>query len=113
MEKLLVANRGEIAIRAFRAATQLGIRTVAILPVEEERSGALHRIKADEAYVIGEAGRPVRAYLDHDAIVARRSRWGRTRSTRGTGSCPRAPTWLKPVTPPGLPSSGPAQRCCG
>ncbi|MYI28566.1 MAG: hypothetical protein F4064_10815, partial [Acidimicrobiales bacterium] len=38
MEKLLVANRGEIAIRAFRAATQLGIRTVAILPVEEERS---------------------------------------------------------------------------
>ena len=53
MEKLLVANRGEIAIRAFRAATQLGIRTVAILPVEEERSGALHRIKADEAYVIG------------------------------------------------------------
>ena len=69
MEKLLVANRGEIAIRAFRAATQLGIRTVAILPVEEERSGALHRIKADEAYVIGEPGRPVRAYLDHQAIV--------------------------------------------
>ena len=71
MDKLLVANRGEIAIRAFRAATQLGIRTVAILPVEEERSGALHRIKADEAYVIGETGRPVRAYLDHDAIVAK------------------------------------------
>ncbi|WP_420446417.1 pyruvate carboxylase [Candidatus Poriferisodalis sp.] len=69
MKKLLVANRGEIAIRAFRAATQLGIRTVAILPVEEERSGALHRIKADEAYVIGEEGRPVRAYLDHAAIV--------------------------------------------
>ena len=71
MEKLLVANRGEIAIRAFRAATQLGIRTVAILPIEEERSGALHRIKADEAYVIGEPGRPVRAYLDHQAIVAK------------------------------------------
>ncbi len=70
MKKLLVANRGEIAIRAFRAATQLGIRTVAILPVEEERSGALHRIKADEAYLIGEEGRPVRAYLDHEAIVA-------------------------------------------
>ncbi|WP_420436625.1 pyruvate carboxylase [Candidatus Poriferisodalis sp.] len=70
MKKLLVANRGEIAIRAFRAATQLGIRTVAILPVEEERSGALHRIKADEAYVIGEEGRPVRAYLDHEAIVS-------------------------------------------
>jgi pyruvate carboxylase len=71
VRKLLVANRGEIAIRAFRAATQLGMRTVAILPVEEERAGALHRIKADEAYVIGEPGRPVRAYLDHEAIVAK------------------------------------------
>ena len=69
IEKLLVANRGEIAIRAFRAATQLGIRTVAILPVEEERNGALHRIKADEAYVIGEEGRPVAAYLDYQGIV--------------------------------------------
>ncbi len=65
--KLLVANRGEIAIRAFRAATQLGIRTVAIHTYEDRNS--LHRLKADEAYEIGERGHPVRAYLDIDAIV--------------------------------------------
>ncbi len=67
IQKVLVANRGEIAIRAFRAATQLGIATVAIHPWED-RSG-LHRIKADEAYEIGERGHPVRAYLDHELIV--------------------------------------------
>ncbi len=67
IKKVLVANRGEIAIRAFRAATQLGIATVAIHPWED-RSG-LHRIKADEAYEIGERGHPVRAYLDHNLIV--------------------------------------------
>ncbi len=67
IEKVLVANRGEIAIRAFRAATQLGIKTVAIHPWEDRK--ALHRIKADEAYEIGERGHPVRAYLDHDLIV--------------------------------------------
>ncbi len=68
ISKLLVANRGEIAIRAFRAATQLGITTVAIHPWED-RAG-LHRIKADEAYEIGDRGHPVRAYLDHELIVA-------------------------------------------
>ena len=67
-EKLLVANRGEIAIRAFRAATQLGIRTVAIHTYEDRNS--LHRLKADEAYEIGERGHPVRAYLDIDALVS-------------------------------------------
>ncbi len=68
MKKVLIANRGEIAIRAFRAATQLGIRTVAIHTWEDR--GSLHRIKADESYEIGERGHPVRAYLDHDLIVA-------------------------------------------
>jgi len=68
MDKVLVANRGEIAIRAFRAATQLGIRTVAIHTYEDRAS--LHRIKADEAYQIGERGHPVRAHLDPDLIVA-------------------------------------------
>lgn len=68
MEKLLVANRGEIAIRAFRAASELGIRTVAVYAREDRDS--LHRTKADEAYEIGEVGHPVRAYLDIDRIVA-------------------------------------------
>jgi pyruvate carboxylase len=67
LTKVLVANRGEIAIRAFRAAYELGIRTVAVHAQEDRAS--LHRQKADEAYEIGEPGRPVRAYLDVDALV--------------------------------------------
>ncbi len=66
--KILVANRGEIAIRAFRAAYELGVRTVAVFPYEDRNSE--HRLKADEAYEIGERGHPVRAYLDPEAIVA-------------------------------------------
>ena len=65
--KILVANRGEIAIRAFRAAYELGARTVAVYPWEDR--GSLHRQKADEAYQIGEPGHPVRAYLDVDEII--------------------------------------------
>ncbi|MGJ7442677.1 pyruvate carboxylase [Aquipuribacter sp. MA13-6] len=66
-QKVLVANRGEIAVRAFRAATELGARTVAVFPWED-RNG-VHRIKADEAYLIGERGSPVRAYLDVAEII--------------------------------------------
>jgi pyruvate carboxylase len=65
--KILVANRGEIAIRAFRAAYEVGARTVAVFPYEDRSS--LHRLKADEAYLIGERGHPVRAYLDVDEII--------------------------------------------
>ena len=65
--KVLVANRGEIAIRAFRAATELDATTVAVYPTEDRTSE--HRMKADEAYLIGEEGHPVRAYLDHEDIV--------------------------------------------
>jgi pyruvate carboxylase len=65
--KVLVANRGEIAIRAFRAAYELGAGTVAVFPYEDRNS--LHRLKADEAYEIGEAGHPVRAYLSVEEIV--------------------------------------------
>src|SRR3954464_10132913 len=66
--KVLVANRGEIAIRAFRAAYEVGARTVAVFPYEDRWSE--HRLKADEAYERGERGHPVRAYLDPDGIVA-------------------------------------------
>ena len=65
--KILVANRGEIAIRAFRAAYELGAKTVAVFPFEDRNS--MHRLKADEAYQIGEPGHPVRAYLDVDEII--------------------------------------------
>ena len=71
--KVLVANRGEIAIRAFRAAYELGAATVAVFPQEDRNSE--HRLKADEAYQIGEVGHPVRAYLSIEAVIdaARRS----------------------------------------
>src|SRR2546428_9415686 len=70
MRKVLVANRSEIAIRCFRAATELGLRTVAVYSYEDRFSS--HRFKADEAYAIGPAqgGEPVRAYLDIDQIIA-------------------------------------------
>jgi len=66
--KLLVANRSEIAIRVFRAATELGFRTVAIYAQEDKLS--IHRFKADEAYLVGEGNGPVGAYLDIPGIVA-------------------------------------------
>ena len=65
--KLLVANRGEIAIRVLRAATELGIATVAIYSLEDRF--ALHRFKADESYLVGAGRSPVQAYLDIDDIV--------------------------------------------
>ncbi len=67
-KKLLVANRSEIAIRVFRAATELGLRTVAIYALEDRLS--IHRFKADEAYLVGEGKGPVGAYLDIPGIVA-------------------------------------------
>lgn len=67
ISKILVANRGEIAIRAFRAAYEMGITTVAVYPYEDRNSQ--HRLKADESYQIGEKGHPVRAYLSVDEII--------------------------------------------
>ena len=67
IRKLLVANRGEIAIRVCRSAHELGIRTVAIYSHEDRFS--LHRTKADEAYQVGQAGEPIRSYLNINAIV--------------------------------------------
>ena len=76
MKKLLVANRSEIAIRCFRAATELGLQTVAVYSYEDRFS--LHRFKADEAYLIGPAagGEPVRSYLNIPAIIEVAQRHG-------------------------------------
>src|SRR5271168_1988468 len=68
IRKLLAANRSEIAIRIFRAATELGLRTVAIYSHEDRL--ALHRFKADEAYQVGKGKGPVEAYLDIPGIIA-------------------------------------------
>jgi pyruvate carboxylase len=67
IQSLLVANRGEIAIRVMRAANELGIRTVSVYSQEDRFS--LHRTKADESYLIGEGKAPVEAYLDIDDII--------------------------------------------
>ncbi|QEA00452.1 pyruvate carboxylase [Lysinibacillus fusiformis] len=68
INKILVANRGEIAIRIFRACTELNIQTVAIYSRED--SGAFHRFKADEAYLVGAGKKPIDAYLDIEGIIA-------------------------------------------
>lgn len=67
IKRLLVANRGEIAIRIFRAGTELKIRTIAIFTHEDRYS--LHRFKADEAYQIGKDEEPLKPYLDIEAII--------------------------------------------
>ncbi|WP_368252202.1 pyruvate carboxylase [Enterococcus sp. 2201sp1_2201st1_B8_2201SCRN_220225] len=67
MKKVLVANRGEIAIRVFRACSELKIKTVGIYAAEDEYS--VHRFKADEAYLVGKGKKPIDAYLDIDDII--------------------------------------------
>ncbi len=66
-KKVLVANRGEIAIRIFRACNELGIRTVAIYSDEDKNS--FFRTKADESYLIGKNKGPIEAYLNIDEII--------------------------------------------
>jgi pyruvate carboxylase len=73
-KKLLAANRGEIAIRIFRAATELHIKTVAVYTYEDRFS--LHRLKADEAYQIGPDDEPLKPYLDMDEIIRVAKRHG-------------------------------------
>ena len=68
IQKVLVANRGEIAIRVFRALTEIKINTVAIYSTED--NGSYHRYKADEAYLIGKGKKPIDAYLDIEGIIA-------------------------------------------
>ena len=69
IKSVLVANRGEIAIRVFRACNEMGIKTVAIYSKEDTLS--LHRNQADEAYLVGECKKPVEAYLDIEDIIRR------------------------------------------
>ena len=67
INKLLVANRGEIAVRVFRACAETNIRTVAIYSAEDE--GQIHRIKADESFKIGKGLAPIAAYLNIPEII--------------------------------------------
>ncbi|WP_242900651.1 pyruvate carboxylase [Actinomadura terrae] len=103
--KLLVANRGEIAVRAFRAAYELGIASVAVYAHEDRLS--LHRQKADEAYEIGEHGHPVRAYLDVDGIVATALRVGADAVYPGYGFLSESPQLAEACERAGLTFVGP------
>ncbi|MGZ4447603.1 MAG: pyruvate carboxylase [Nocardioides sp.] len=103
--KVLVANRGEIAIRAFRAAYEVGARTVAVFPHEDRWSE--HRLKADEAYEIGERGHPVRAYLDPDAIVAVAVRAGADAVYPGYGFLSENPALAEACANAGITFIGP------
>ena len=67
MKKILVANRGEIAVRIIRACHELNLKTVAVYAKEDEYG--IHRFKADEAYLIGQGKKPIEAYLDMDDII--------------------------------------------
>ncbi|GAB3270718.1 pyruvate carboxylase [Kineosporia babensis] len=103
--KILVANRGEIAVRAFRAAYEVGARTVAVFPYEDRWSE--HRLKADESYEIGERGHPVRAYLDPEAIVATAVRAGADAIYPGYGFLSENPALAEACARAGITFIGP------
>ncbi|MGR3931968.1 pyruvate carboxylase [Streptomyces sp. BRA346] len=104
--KVLVANRGEIAIRAFRAGYELGARTVAVFPHEDRNS--LHRLKADEAYEIGEPGHPVRAYLSVEEIVAAARQAGADAVYPGYGFLSENPDLARACEEAGITFVGPS-----
>ncbi|MGQ1837121.1 pyruvate carboxylase [Kocuria turfanensis] len=104
--KILVANRGEIAIRAFRAAYELGAKTVAVFPYEDRNS--IHRQKADEAYRIGEEGHPVRAYLDVEEIVRVAKESGADAIYPGYGFLSENPELARAAAREGITFVGPA-----
>ena len=104
--KVLVANRGEIAIRAFRAAYELGAGTVAVFPYEDRNS--LHRLKADEAYQIGVRGHPVRAYLSVDEIIHAARRAGADAVYPGYGFLSENPDLARACAEAGITFVGPS-----
>ncbi|GAA4264553.1 pyruvate carboxylase [Frondihabitans peucedani] len=106
--KILVANRGEIAIRAFRAAFELGARTVAVYPWEDRNS--MHRLKADEAYQIGEVGHPVRAYLNVQEIIRVAVESGADAIYPGYGFLSENPELAEAAAAAGITFIGPGQH---
>ncbi|QFU93097.1 pyruvate carboxylase [Amycolatopsis sp. YIM 10] len=104
--KVLVANRGEIAIRAFRAGYELGAGTVAVFPHEDRNS--LHRLKADEAHEIGEPGHPVRAYLSVEEIVRAAKKAGADAVYPGYGFLSENPDLARACEEAGITFVGPS-----
>jgi pyruvate carboxylase len=107
-KKILVANRGEIAIRAFRAAYELGAQTVAVFPYEDRNS--MHRLKADEAYQIGEKGHPVAAYLNVSEIIRVAKECGADAIYPGYGFLSENPELAEASAAAGITFIGPGQH---
>src|SRR5215813_5884790 len=105
IQKLLAANRSEIAIRIFRAANELGLRTVAIYSKEDRL--ALHRFKADEAYQVGDGKGPVEAYLDIAGIVALAKAKGVDAIHPGYGFLSENPAFARACAKAGIAFVGP------
>src|SRR6187431_3600029 len=106
--KILVANRGEIAIRAFRAAYELGAKTVAVFPFKDRNS--MHRQKADEAYQIGEEGHPVLAYLDVSEIIRVAKQSGADAIYPGYGFLSENPELAQAAAEAGITFIGPTKQ---
>lgn len=104
--KLLAANRGEIAIRIFRAATELGLRTVSIFAEEDRFS--IHRFKADEAYQLDSSKGPVGAYLDYEGIVKLAKSKGVTMIHPGYGFLSENPNFARACAREGITFIGPS-----
>ena len=103
--RLLIANRGEIAIRVMRAATELGIATVAVYSQEDRFS--LHRTKADEAYLVGEGQGALQAYLDIDEIVTTAVQAGADAIHPGYGFLAESPEFAEACARSGVVFIGP------
>jgi pyruvate carboxylase len=108
IRKLLAANRSEIAIRIFRAANELGLRTVAIYSQEDRLS--LHRFKADEAYRVGAGKGPVEAYLDIAGIVALAKEKGVDAIHPGYGFLSENPAFARACEKAGIAFVGPPPK---
>ena len=111
IKALLVANRGEIAIRAFRAANELGVRSIAVYVPEDRDS--VHRLKADESYEIGRPGHPVSTYLDAQLIVEMAVEVGADAIYPGYGFMSENPTLARACTEAGLRFVGPPAAVLG
>ncbi|MCC5921438.1 MAG: pyruvate carboxylase [Cyclobacteriaceae bacterium] len=109
--KLLVANRGEIAIRILRAASELKIRTTAIFTYEDRYS--LHRYKADEAYQIGAADDPLKPYLDIEGIISLAKKQGVDAIHPGYGFLSENVTFARRCREEGIVFVGPAPEVMG
>ncbi len=105
-KKILVANRGEIAVRAFRAAYEIGAKTVAVFPYEDRNS--VHRLKADEAYEISAEGSPVRSYLSVSEMIRIAKESGADAIYPGYGFLSENPDLARQAVAAGIAFVGPA-----